>query len=208
MLLFQSSKTTGIDGFAECLKHSAKPEKHSAKTLPSVALGKEGSTHSTSAKPSLPSTFSRALNKDFAECQTILGKEKPSSRRRGDGDDVFAEWHLGQHSAKNPSAGPRVKFFAECFIWHSAKRASLPSARATTLSKEPILVPRSWFFAECYGPDTRQRTSLPSVTLDKVTSTHHFYLFYIFPPNKQKKFHRYHIYTSHIITDINIQHKH
>jgi hypothetical protein len=31
--------------------------------LPSVALGKEGSAHSASAKPSLPSTFSRALGK-------------------------------------------------------------------------------------------------------------------------------------------------
>jgi hypothetical protein len=57
----------------------------------SVALGKEGSANSTSAKPSLPSTFSRALGTDFAECQTILDKEKPLSRRRGDGDGVFAE---------------------------------------------------------------------------------------------------------------------
>jgi hypothetical protein len=39
----------------------------------------------------------------------------------------------GQHSAKNPSAGPHVRFFDKCFIWHSTKRASLPSARATTL---------------------------------------------------------------------------
>jgi hypothetical protein len=60
--------TTGIDGFAECLKHSTKPEKHSAKALPSVALDKEDSTHSSSAKPSLPSTFSRALDKDVVEC--------------------------------------------------------------------------------------------------------------------------------------------
>jgi hypothetical protein len=67
--------TTGIDGFAECLKHSSK-------SLPSVALGKEGSTHSASAKPSLPSTFSRALGKDFAECQEVLGKEKQPSRRQ------------------------------------------------------------------------------------------------------------------------------
>jgi hypothetical protein len=102
----------------------------------------------------------------------------------------------GQHSAKNPLAVPHVRFFAECFIWHSGKRASLPSARATTLGKEPIPVPGSWFFAECYGPDTRQITSLLSVTLGKVTSTHLFYLFFLFHPNKQKIFHRYHIYTS------------
>jgi hypothetical protein len=64
------------------LKHSAKPGKHSAQALPSVALDKEGSENSTSAKASLPSTFSRALGTDFTECQTILGKEKSSSRCR------------------------------------------------------------------------------------------------------------------------------
>jgi hypothetical protein len=85
---------------------------------------------------------------------------------------------------------------------------SLPSARDITLGKEPIPVPRYWFFAECYGLDTRQSTSLPSVTLGKVTSTHLFYLFSLFHPNKQNIFHRYHIYTSQIITDIYSQHKH
>jgi hypothetical protein len=97
--------------------------------------------------------------------------------------------------------------------------ASLPSARATTLGKEAIPVPRYCFSAECYDPDTRQSTSLPSVTLDKVTSIHLFYLFFLFHPNKQKIPHihyKYHIYTSQIshiyitdiITGINIQHKH
>jgi hypothetical protein len=103
--------------------------------------------------------------------------------------------------------GPHVRYFVECLVWHSTKRASLPSARAITLGKEPIPVPRSWFFAECYGPDTRQRASLSSVTLGKVTSTHLFYLFSLFHPNKQKIFHRYHIYTSQIIIDIYSQHK-
>jgi hypothetical protein len=84
---------------------------------------------------------------------------------------------------------------------------TLPSARAITLGKEPIPVPRSWFFVECYGSDTRQRGALPSVTLGKVISTHLFYLFSLFHPNKQKIFHRYHIYTSQIITDIYSQHK-
>jgi hypothetical protein len=50
--------TTRIGRFAECLKHSANPEKHSVKSWPSVAPGKEGSANSTSAKASLPSTFS------------------------------------------------------------------------------------------------------------------------------------------------------
>jgi hypothetical protein len=67
--------TTGIDVFAECLNHSAN-------SLPSVALDKEGSAHSASTKPSLPSTLFRALDKDFVECQEVLGKEKQPSRRR------------------------------------------------------------------------------------------------------------------------------
>jgi hypothetical protein len=56
-----------------------KPQKYSAKPLPSVALGKEGSTHSASVRPSLSSVFSRALGK---ECQRALGKEKLLLRRR------------------------------------------------------------------------------------------------------------------------------
>jgi hypothetical protein len=124
-----------------------------------------------------------------------------------DGDSVFAECLLNSTRQRIHQRGPHVRYFAECLVWHSAKRASLSSVKAITLGKEPIPVPRSWFFAECYGPDTRQSTSLPSFTLDKVTSTHLFYLFFLFHPNKQKIFHRYHIYTSHIITHIYSQHK-
>jgi hypothetical protein len=79
---YTPTNVTGIDHFVECLKHSVKPEKHSAKSLPSVTLGKESSANSTSTTASLPSTFYRALDKDFAKCQSVLGKEKRSSRRR------------------------------------------------------------------------------------------------------------------------------
>jgi hypothetical protein len=72
--------TTKNSFFAECLKHSVKPGKHSAKALPSVTLGKEVSVNRTSTTTSLPSTFCRTLDKDFAECQSVLGKEKTSSR--------------------------------------------------------------------------------------------------------------------------------
>jgi hypothetical protein len=71
-------------------------------------------------------------------------------------------------------------------MWHSTMRASLPSARATTLRKEVILVPRYSYFAECYDPDTQQSPSLPSVTLGKVTSIHIF-LFVFYIPSKQTK---------------------
>jgi hypothetical protein len=54
------------------------------------------------------------------------------------------------------TGGPFVSFFAECSRRHSAKLASLPSTRVTTLGKEALLVPRCSFFAECYDPDTRQ----------------------------------------------------
>jgi hypothetical protein len=44
-------------------------------------LGKESSANSTSAMAYLPSTFYRPLDKDFVECQLVLGKEKWPSRR-------------------------------------------------------------------------------------------------------------------------------
>jgi hypothetical protein len=65
-----------------CLKHSAKAILHSAKALPSVTLGKERSANCTSAAVSLPSTFCRALGKEFAECLLPLDKEKSPSRRQ------------------------------------------------------------------------------------------------------------------------------
>ena len=60
--------TTGFWFFAECRPHSAKPALHSAKALPSAALGKEHSAKNSSAKNSLPSATCRALDKAFAEC--------------------------------------------------------------------------------------------------------------------------------------------
>jgi hypothetical protein len=169
---------------------------HSAQTLPSVRRysAKKSRRHGAGVTEttSLPCVLGDTRQRSYL-CRVspnTLGKEVTLCR-------VSAS----QHSTKNPSAGPFVRFFAECSIWHSAKHASLPSARATTLGKEPIPVPRSWVFAECYGPDTRQSPSLPSVTLGKVTSTHLFICF-LFHPNKQKIHHRYHhiyhIYTSQI----------
>jgi hypothetical protein len=84
--------TTGFAGFAECPKHSAKP-------LPSVALGKEGSAHSASAKPSLPSVFSRALSKVVCRVPESTQQRKAAVTAPGDGDGGFAECPWG-HSAK------------------------------------------------------------------------------------------------------------
>jgi hypothetical protein len=90
--------------------------------------------------------------------------------------------------------GHFVSFFAECARRHSAKVASLPSARAVALSKEDLPVPRCFFFAECYDIDTQQNTSWLSVTLNKVTSIPLFICFcYSLQINK-----RYITYTSQI----------
>jgi hypothetical protein len=48
----------------------------------SQTLGKERSANWTSATASLPSTFCRALGKEFAECHLTLDKEKSPSRRQ------------------------------------------------------------------------------------------------------------------------------
>jgi hypothetical protein len=54
-------------------------EKHSANYLSSVLLDKEVSANCTSATTSLPSTFCREIDKVFAECHQVLGKEKSPS---------------------------------------------------------------------------------------------------------------------------------
>jgi hypothetical protein len=46
-------------------------------SLPSVTLGKEDSTYSASAKPSLPSTFSRALGKENQPLRRRLTETAP-----------------------------------------------------------------------------------------------------------------------------------
>jgi hypothetical protein len=127
-----------------------KLEKHSAQALPSVALSKEGSVNSTSAKPSLPSTFSRALGTDFAECQTVLGKEKPSSRCRDDGDDVFLECLL-INSAKK-------LLFAECLPANTRQRILSGSLCQVLCRVQCRILGKAFLFAECQVHRTRQRT--------------------------------------------------
>jgi hypothetical protein len=154
---------------------------------------------------SLPSAREHSAKK-FAECQGALGKEKWLLRRRGNGDDFFAECQGRPLPSVFQEALGKEYIFAECPLGHSAKSppgrvpmsGSLPSARDITLGKVSKPVPRCWLFAECYDTDTRQNASLPSVTLGKVTSIYLFYLFFVFHPHKQKISHIYHIYTSQI----------
>jgi hypothetical protein len=189
----------------QALKHSAKPEKHSAKRARRTVHQQR-----LLCRLLLSGTRQRL-------CRVSLGtrQRKAAVTAPGNRDGAFAECHLihsakrlplcrvstSLYSTKGLPAGTFVSFFAECSWRHSAKLDSLPSARAIALGKEALSVPRCCFSAECYDPDTQQSTSLPSVTLDKVTSIHLFNLFLLFHPNKQKISHIHHKYHI-IITDI------
>ena len=79
----QKGYTTGLSGFVECQGHLAKPNLHSAKALPSAALGKGHSAKNGPAKVSLPSVFCRALGKAFAECLTLAKLEPKKNPKNG-----------------------------------------------------------------------------------------------------------------------------
>jgi hypothetical protein len=102
-------------------------------------LGKEGSAHSASAKPSLPNTFSRALGKEkqLLRCRVTETASLPSvpgdTRQRSHLCRVPAR----QHSAKNPPAE------SPCQVLCRVLRMALDKA---------------CFFTECQSHYTRQRT--------------------------------------------------
>jgi hypothetical protein len=73
------STTTGIDLFVDCLKHSAKSRKHSAKALSSDReIGELYIDNDFFAEYFLSDTRQRFCR---AECHSVLGKEKSSSPR-------------------------------------------------------------------------------------------------------------------------------
>jgi hypothetical protein len=89
----------------------------------------------------LPSTFYRALGKDFAECHSVLGKEKSLSRR------------LVTKTAPLPSVlGDTRQRDYLCRVSPNTlgnEITSLSSVCQPTLGK-------AYFFAECQGNSTRQ----------------------------------------------------
>jgi hypothetical protein len=131
ILFYYAKNTTGVD-----------PKKHSAKSLPSVTLGKERSANCTLATASLPSTFCRA-RVPFGTRQRKVVVTVPS-----DGD----------------------RSFAECLPWHLAKRPILPSVyyhgprqRRLQWAPPPVPVPRALV-------GTRQRRLLCRVSSGRALS--------------------------------------
>jgi hypothetical protein len=149
-----SNYTTRIGRFAECLKHSANPGKQSAKRVRQTVhwqrllcrvlfLRHSAKTLLSARRYSVKKSGRHGARvTETTSLPSVLGDTRQRS--------YLCRVSTDQHPAKNSPVGPFVSFFAECSAWHSAKRASLPSARATTLGKEAIPVPRYWFFAECY----------------------------------------------------------
>jgi hypothetical protein len=169
-----------------------------------VTLGKESSANNTSAMASLPSTFYRALGKDFAECHSVLDKEKRSSRRRVT-ETAPLQSVLGD-------TRQRSYLFVECLPARTQQRVhqrgplsgSLPSALGDTRQNLFICrVSRPQHSAKklYWCPSVASLSSAMALTLGKVTSIHLFYLFFIFHTNKQKISHIHHKYHI-IITDI------
>jgi len=97
--------TTGLPNFAECPLHSAKDRFHSAKSLPSVTLGKRHSAKDPTAMLTLPSVGLRALGKALT-----LGK---AATWRHPGPALFRVSN-GRHSAQ-------FEFLPSVRVRHSAK---------------------------------------------------------------------------------------
>ena len=197
--------TTAIDGFAECLKHSAK-------ALLSVALGKEGSAYSASTKAVFAEYFFSGTRQSGLPSAREHSTKKSS--HYGDGmteteslPSVYLT-ALGKESARGvplsgtlPSAwyGTRQSVVL-CRVsepLHSAKNlyrclglGSLPSAMPLTLGKAPL----------CW---VSHSTKWPVYT---------FFICFLYSIQTKKDTtytsHISHIYITDIITNINIQHRH
>ena len=180
----QESVTTGLRYFAECHRHSAKAEKHSANCWPSVALGKAHTAFLLPAKPALPSAFSRALGKPLPCVKPHSAKKVETGRTDGQ-----LNWRTGRRTGERdgsktlPSArcvalgkdsnfaecqaGSTRRSFELCRVLpgrHSAKFGYVPSATRPALGKVSD-------FAECQSnctrrilfPENRKMVALPSV---------------------------------------------
>jgi len=119
--------TTGLAYFAECHRHSAKAEKHSATSLPSVALGEAHTAFFLPAKPALPSAFSRALGKPLPCAKPHSAKKLKRDGRTGELANGTANWRTGRPN------GTGRKLCRVPDARHSAKIQTSPSAIIITL---------------------------------------------------------------------------
>jgi hypothetical protein len=147
--------TTGIDLFAECLKHSVKPGKHSAKKA-------QQTVHRQSLLCRV--LFLGHSANLFAECQRALGKEKRPLRHREmetaalpsvPGDtrqrSYLCRVSSRQHWAKNPSLSSAT--------WGTRQRARQRGSPCQALCRVfCAALGKADLFAECQRHNTRQRT--------------------------------------------------
>jgi hypothetical protein len=116
--------TTRTDGFVECLKHSAKPLKHSVNVLPSIALDKESSAYRLCrVSEALGKTF-KTLGKRFTEYRT---------RQRGlgiqcNGKTVFTDYFFSGTRQRLTAISCRRLLTAFC------RAPSLPSVSLCRVS--------------------------------------------------------------------------
>ena len=103
----------------------AKALLHSAKALPSAALGKGPSAKFLSSKGSLPSAFYRTLGKGFAECLRRLSAKKSYCHGGFITNGCFAvspRKTLGKElSAPKPTALGKDHLCRVPNLWHSSK---------------------------------------------------------------------------------------
>ena len=69
-VLDEDGATTGQQGFAVCLAHTAKPKLHTAKALPCVAHGKEHTANSFTVNPIFTHGQIMGTRRNFAVSQS------------------------------------------------------------------------------------------------------------------------------------------
>ena len=174
------SYTTGLAYFAECHRHSAKAEKHSANCWSSVALGEAHTTFLLPAKPTLPSAFSRALGKPLPCAKPHSPKKLKRDGRTGELANETANWRTGWPN------GTGRKLCRVPDARHSAKIQTSPSANLVALGEV-------WVFAECQAsgtrrsftrqirfPGNRKMIALPSVRVKTLGKACCFFVFFLF----------------------------
>jgi hypothetical protein len=167
-----SEFTTEIDGFAECLKHSAKPWKHS-QTLCRVSHSAKRDRHTVHRQSLLCRVlFLGHSTKALPSARKYSAKK---SSRHGAGwrrrrlcrvsevtlgkGVTFVECLPASTRQRIHQRGPHVRFFAECFVCHCTRQRTYIGAQVLVLCR----VLWSWhsakhLFVECHTRQSDQYT--------------------------------------------------